>query len=720
MSMLVALLLVLQDYKDELPRLKPTEPADALATFRTAPGVRLELVAAEPLVVDPIDLAFDELGRLWVVEMIDYPFGAEEGNPPQGRVRRLEDADGDGRFDRAEVIADRIAWPTGLALWKGGAYVVAPPVLLYVKEGVREVVQGGFGFQNVQGLANNLKWGLDGRIHGSGGTNGGTLAPSGLALHGRSFRFLPGGDLEPESGGGQFGFSFDDFGRRFVCSNSVQARHVVMDDAALRRNPRFAVPQTTASIAADGDAGPVFRASPYEPWRVVRTRLRKSGIEKGIVEPMGSFTSATGIFAHEGRLYIGDVSGNLVHRKALKPNGSTFVAERIDAGSEFIASTDNWFRPANFATGPDGALYIADMYRECIEHPKSLPESIKKHLDLTSGKDRGRIWRVVEGERKPWVRPAMKTAADLAAALARPEAWWRQTAARLAFERQDKALVPLVEPLLRHERPEVRVAAMSVLEGLGAPKAESLLLDPHAGVREVAVRFAPLAALWDHRDADPRVRLELAFRLGEGEHASKKEALDRLRPGADRWLQWAISLAAGERTAEAKIREAVVVPLVGGGSPDRKKVVEEYRSTLTLAGDARRGLELYRKFCAPCHRSGTEGAEVGPDLATVRQKTPEELLVSILDPSREVNPQYVSIRVMTSGGDVLDGLAGAENATSLTLKRAGGETVTLLRIRIEKMVRSTTSLMPEGFEKALDAAAMADLIRFLREGVLTK
>ena len=153
--MILLLALLAQDLEKELPRLPPTEAVDAPRTFRVAPGFSLELVACEPQVVDPVDLAFDEEGRLWVVEMIDYPFGDKEGNPPQGRVKRLEDADGDGRFERARVIADRLSWPTGLCLWKGGAFVIAPPELLYVKEDVREVLFTGFGTQNVQGLANN-------------------------------------------------------------------------------------------------------------------------------------------------------------------------------------------------------------------------------------------------------------------------------------------------------------------------------------------------------------------------------------------------------------------------------------------------------------------------------------------------------------------------------------------------------------------------------------
>src|SRR3954463_3239708 len=216
---LLLLLAAPQDFKDELPRLKPTEAADAAKTFTLQPGYRLSLVAAEPLVASPVDLAFDEDGRLWVVEMVDYPFNETEGNPPQGRLVRLEDKDGDGRFDTRVVVAEKISCPTGLALWDGGAFVTAPPLLLYLKEGVRKVVQQGFGVQNIQGLANNLKFGLDNWFHGSGGSNGGQIIPAAVGINGRDFRFRPTGEFEPLSGGGQFGNSFDDYGRPFVWSN---------------------------------------------------------------------------------------------------------------------------------------------------------------------------------------------------------------------------------------------------------------------------------------------------------------------------------------------------------------------------------------------------------------------------------------------------------------------------------------------------------------------
>jgi putative membrane-bound dehydrogenase-like protein len=712
--LLLLLALLQQDYKDELPRLKPTEPADAIKTFKIQAGYRIELVAAEPLVASPVDMAFDEEGRLWVVEMVDYPFNEGEGNPPQGRIVRLEDKHGDGRFDTRTVIADKISCPTGLALWDGGAFVTAPPALLYVKEGVRKVVQSGFGTQNIQGLANNIKWGLDNWFTASGGSNGGQIAPAGVGIAGRDFRFRPGGDFEPLSGGGQFGNSFDDFGRRFVCSNSNSARHIVLEDAVLRHNPYYAVPAVTASIAAEGDAGTVYRTSPQEPWRVLRTRLRKEGAIRGQVEGMTTFTSATGIFFHKGRLYVGEVAHNLVSRKDLAPSGSTFRATRVDQESEFLTSTDNWFRPCNFATGPDGALYVCDMYREVIEHPHSLPDFIKKYLDLTSGKDRGRIWRVIEEGGPKFARPKLGSAQELAAALDRPEAWWRQTAARLLYQRQDKTAIPFLEKLLGAKAPETRAAALWALQGLGVNRSEDLLKDPSADVREQAVKLAPLEKLLDLGDESPRVRFVLACRLAESQDPRAKAAVERLKPGADRWLQSAIAIASGEKSAEKTIKSSTpseAPSLVG----DRKKVVESYQGTLEKKGEAARGREIYRKNCIGCHRAGKEGVDVGPDLSTVKQKTPEELIVAILDPNREVNPQYVAVRILTTSGVVLDGLVASETATSVTLKRQGGQVDTILKVRIDKMVRSTLSLMPEGLEKALDQQALADLIQFIKE-----
>jgi putative membrane-bound dehydrogenase-like protein len=726
-ALLVLLACAPQDdpLRKELPRLPHTEAKDALKTFRIKPGYRIDLVACEPAVSDPVDLSFDEEGRLWVVEMIDYPFGDKEGNPPQGRLKVLEDADGDGRFENSRVLAERLRWPTSLALWDGGAFVATVPDIVYVKDGKSEVAFTGFSDQNVQGLLNNLKWGIDNWFAGTSGSNGGTvlsrrrpdLAP--LSVRGRDFRFRSTGEIEPLSGGGQFGHAMDDYGRRFVCSNSVQARHVVLEDRYLAKNPLYAVRSVTTSIAADGDSGPVFRTSPAEPWRIVRTRMRLAKEVPGPVEHGGAvtgyFTSATGITFFDGRLYIGDVASNLVHRKSLTPAGSTFRADRIDPESEFLVSSDNWFRPVNFATGPDGALYICDMYRECIEHPYSIPDSIKKHLDLTSGKDRGRIWRVARDGDPGWTKPRLKSTEELVAALARPEPWWRQTAGRLLFQRQDRAALPGLERLLADPKPETRVAALWALEGLGVRRGEALLRDPVSAVREHAARLAPLEALYDLSDPDPRVRLEIAWRMTETADPRRAAVLERLRAGADAWLRTAVAIAAGEKTAETARKPAPPpAPPAAPVEADRRMVIERYRPALQKGGDAARGREVYRKLCQQCHKAKGEGRDVGPDLATVKDRSPEDLLTNLLDPNREVNPQYLSTRILTKDGAVLDGIVATETATSVTLKRAQGEVDTLLKIRIEKMVTSKLSLMPEGVERDLDLQGMADLIAFMR------
>ena len=170
--------------KELLPRLAPLEPREALESFRIADGFRVELVAAEPAVVDPIALAFDERGWMYVCEDIDYPFLAAEGEPPLGRVRLLDDVDGDGRYERSTIFADQVHWPSGVVCWRGGVFVAAPPQILYLKDtdgdrraDIRKVVFDGFGTAAAEDIMNNLKWGIDNCIYGVASYNGGEVRP---------------------------------------------------------------------------------------------------------------------------------------------------------------------------------------------------------------------------------------------------------------------------------------------------------------------------------------------------------------------------------------------------------------------------------------------------------------------------------------------------------------------------------------------------------------
>ncbi|MDB6149974.1 MAG: cytochrome c [Chthoniobacter sp.] len=580
----------------ELPRFAPVAPEQALDTFQIRRGFHLELVAAEPLVVDPIAVCFDEDGRLFAIEMRDYS-EQRDVQPHLGQVRLLEDLDGDGRCEKATVFADNLPWPTALIWANGGLFVCAAPDIFFLQDtdgdgraDKREIVFTGFNTGapkvNVQALPNSFAWGPDNRIHlQTGGGNRGMIrclrTPDSPAqeLGGRDFWFDPRTfAFGFEAGGGQYGMSYDDHGRRFVCNNSDHLRTFVFDSRYAARNPHFAMPSPLVSVAADGGAAEVFRISPDEPWRVVRTRWRTTGKVPGIVEGggrvSGYFTGATGTTVYRGDAFgaqyvgdtfTGDAGGNLVHHKRLRPDGVSVIGERPpdEKTSEFVASRDTWFRPVSFANAPDGSLYICDMYREVIEHPWSIPEQIKQHLDLTSGSDRGRIWRIARDgfESRPAPRLSRATTTELIATLNHPNGWHRDTATRLLCERRDAAAVlELEESLVTSTAPLGRLHTLRTLAGLEALSVGTLVLaldDAHEAVREHAVLLCEQmlrdgrmpTALWTKLcsmaefERAPRVRLQLAFTFGECRQLGQVEALASMTRGqdvGDGWIRAAI------------------------------------------------------------------------------------------------------------------------------------------------------------------------------------
>jgi putative membrane-bound dehydrogenase-like protein len=592
----------------------PRTPKEELATFRVPAGFRVELVAREPAVIDPVAIAFDENGRLFVAEMPGYPnAGVATGSIHSGRIKLLEDRDGDGYFEHCTTFAEGLRFPSGVMPWKGGLIAADAPDILYLEDtdgdGKADRVRRlytGFGLDNVEQLINGLQWGLDNWVHGAAGSNGGTVrskekpdAPP-VVLHNRDVRFRPEapGSLEPTSGGSQYGLATDDWEQWFVATNSQHLRHVVLPDHYLRRNPALAVSAVTLDIPDHGAACKVYRISPFERWRVERTR-RRAGAPDAQRYPStelvpGGYSTSTcspvvytaDLFptAYRGNTLVCDPANNVIHRDLLEQHGATFVARRADKGREFFASTDTWCRPVSLTVGPDGALYVVDFYREVIETPLSLPDDIKANLNIES-RQRGRIWRIVPEGAGRLRKPALgrESAEQLVEHLKDPNPWWRLTAQRLLVERRDRRAVPALRKLAREAMlPQARAHALWTLDGMKALDErliETALKDPSAGVREQALRLTDsrlvsskrlqtaVAALAD--DSSPRVRFQLAFTLGEANAPAMTAALARVarRDLPDPWTQTAV-LSSTARCApallDALVRDPVFVHAAAG------------------------------------------------------------------------------------------------------------------------------------------------------------
>lgn len=985
----------------DMPRIPFTPAVNAVKTFDQARGFTVELVASEPLVADPVDACFDEFGRMYVAEMHGYPFSQEPtklnpaggGLKDAGIIRLLEDTDDDGRMDRSTVFARGLSWPTSVRCYNGGVFVIAPRHLYYLKDtdgdrqaDVRETVLTGFGRDNVQSVANGLQWGLDNKLYLVAGRNPKQLKHRGQPLFpvgSVDLRFDPKTEkFEIVTGGLQFGHTMDDWGTRFVCSNSNHIQQVIFPQEYLARNPYLAVSGLIRSVAVDGASAQVFRKSPPEPWRIIRQKWRAEdkgyrlvinddgGWEfipldptkkKGAVPteyPVGFFTSATGITIYcgdayppefHGNAFVGDVGGNLVHRKTVDASGVVYRAERADRGEEFLRSSDNWFRPVNFVNAPDGTLYVLDMYRETVEHPYSIPEEIKAHLHLTSGRDRGRIYRLVSPgmKRRTPIKPGELELPELVAELGSSNGWNRTTAQRLLWERQDKRAVPLVQELLESSSsPQARVHALYTLAGLRAIAARHIrqgLADPHPRVRAHAVKLSePLLEsepkLLDAvralaGDESPHVRFQLAFSLGTvddsraldgladlardprnsgdiqtallssvgdtahqlvarllrdsqfmseshagrvlnelclivganpdpdgtantlaavlgpdtplatqqriltslgaglarrgaslrsvlyGKNVSpdlksqiaslfqrasgiagdaKQSVATRsaaikllafadietatsqlaafLTPQAPQTLQQSAVgalaqlptdsvpsiLLSGWNAYSPRIRRDVVDTMMSRSArtlallaavkagqvkpvdlerdkkqllmnhsndvirsqsrelfgsdinTNRAKVVDSFQDVLDLDGDSQRGAKLFEKRCSTCHRVGDVGFKVAPELASVANKSKADLLIAILDPNREAQPNFNVYTVVTDQGLSFSGIIAAESANSITLRRAEAKEDVILRNNIDDFVATGVSLMPEGLEKDLSKQDLADILAFVK------
>lgn len=544
---------------------------EALAAFRLADAtLKIELVAAEPDVLDPVAITWDAERRLYVVEMRDYPVSTTGG-----AIRRLIDGDGDRRYEGATLFAEGLPYPSSALPWRDGLLVTAAPDILFLRDtdddGVadeRRVVLTGFGEGNQQLRVNGLMFGLDNWVYAANGRSDGMVRrpgdpiDGGVNLRRHDLRFNPDtGALELVAGFSQFGLCRDDWGDRFTSWNTVPWRHVVLEERYLTRNPFLAETNCVAPILDPSDTGRLYPVVPPQQ------RFNRETVE--------FFNASCGPTVYRGntlRGYAGDVFvceplTSLVHHRRLRSRNASFTAARpeLETGREFLASTHPWFRPVNLATGPDGGLYVVDFCREWVEHPAFVPEEYRDAIDFRIGADRGRIWRISprnDVDAAPAQSPRYASVRELVKLLEHPNGWWRDTAQRLLVERADtRAVGPLRQLFARGKTDVARLHALYALHALGGIDDELLqkgFSDSSAQVRRHALMLAEsrlreskglaeaMMGLAD--DADIRVRAQAALSAGELKAAARLPTLVRLAAGgvADSWYRLALLSSAGD------------------------------------------------------------------------------------------------------------------------------------------------------------------------------
>lgn len=942
----------------------PKSAEESLAAIHVPKGWKVELVAAEPLIEDPVAFDWGPDGRLWVAEMCDYPNGVaweKPGDPlgvPGGRIKVLTDTDGDGKYDKVTLFLDQVAFPNGIKVWRKGVLITAAPSILYAEDtdgdghaDKCEPLFTGFVEGNQQHRANGLRWGVDNWLYVANGDSGGKIrsAKTGaeVSISGRDVRIRPDdGQIETQSGQTQYGRCRDDWNNWFGGNNSNPLWHYVLDDHYLRRNPHFTPPSVRRDVPEFPGTAPVYPASrTLARFNDFHTANRFTSACSPEVYRDDRLLSALG--SNGTHVFICEPVHNLVHREVMSAEGVSFRSRRADGEreSEFFASADNWSRPVMARTGPDGAIWIADMYRQVIEHPEWIPATWQRKLDLRAGTDRGRIYRVslaAESQRRPVPRLDQLDSAALVAALEHPNGWQRDMVQQLLLWRNDLSVVPLLEKMVaQSSQPLARLHALYALDGLQKLTAEIILRalhDPHPGVRRHAVRLSEpqlnvspqlaAAVVKLAPDDDAMVRMQVASSLGEWKNPAAGEALASLalaagdqdllviaalssvnstniesmtadilatpqplqglsqqllsiafglgdKAGVNRIVtatlerskrasaterlasaaglltalrprnesleaifdsaitQQFLSLAAEARLIasdenaplEARqmavrmlgvqlrpdpkdaellasllsprqppelqsaglaglsgrfpqqvsekalagwrshspalraqildvlfmrppttleflaavergevltsqvdartrqlltrhrvtaIRERAAKLFVAETASTRAQVVAQLQSVVALNSDPAHGKTLFGKRCAVCHKLDGIGQNVGSELTALTDKSPNSLLVAILDPNRAVEDKFLDYIAATTDGRQVTGILTNETSTSLTLVGQEGKQVTLRRNEIEVLQSSGKSLMPEGLEKDLSAQDLADVIAYVR------
>ncbi len=954
--------------------------ADTVEGFQIEPGFLLTRVAAEPLIKDPVDLEFNELGDAMVLEMPGYPF-----EDKQSRIVVLKDDDGDGAYDRRVVFIENLQLANSFMPYKKGVLVAAPPYLLFVRDDNQDyqpekvdTLMGGFSTGNLQHNYNALMLGPDNWIYAANGGNDGAPywwndTTSRMDLRGQDFRFnLETRILERlgESSGG-FGLAMDEYGRFFETHNLTHISHLVFPGRYLQ-NHQLLKEHTLENIS-DHDENGLARIYPIGEQESRVNHPEQSGYFSG---SCGITYYGGGAFGeqYQNTVLVADVVLNLIHVDKLQPKGGSFTASRLVEKRDLLASSDRAFRPVNLAVGPDGAMYVVDMYRKVIEHPEWIPDDIEKTLDLEAGKDQGRIYRISkQGAKTEFDLSRLQTQEGLVRSLSHPNQWVRLTVHRLLMEQK---LSPEAAGLLQVETTSAnelaKLHSLWILRNHSLLPDSTLLLalsDASPNIRESALQMAEgrlpenrelmNACLASLTDTNIRVRMQAALSIS----TLPKPFLDSIGPTllaeiqqsaaipGDDWTIAALTIAAGELAPEllasslgstssppvpetlleslalsaartqaglqlslsalagsdisAPVKQKIIKQLSAGvdgadgrmlephiaslerpadvglvtnlavlrrklnlppssqfiklsrgalaqvsdrsladsvrvqqlaliellpyheksavllaclnntepiklqedalrqlstyneveigrnivsmwnelsphirryasdlllyieihhdallsglengeinigemnfdlerrrqllwwtdnentkrraeklfsdsGVTNRREAIDKMKQALALRGSAVSGAKVFETVCSNCHVHGTSGKEVGPVLTEIGRKSKETLLHDILDPNAAADPRYINHWLETQSGVVHMGIVAAETDHAITIKKMGGENVTISKRDIKSFRSLGTSLMMEGLENSMTQQEMADLLAFLQTGV---
>lgn len=633
-------------------------PEDELATFELVEGFRIELVASDPLIEDPVGMRFDEDGRLWVLEMRGFmlDINSTGDKEPSGRVKILEDVDGDGKMDRATIFLDGLVLPRALCLTQGGALVADHDKLWFAKDTDGDLVAD-------QQLLVDPEYATSGSVEHR--ANGLLMAIDNWIYNARSekrYRFVDGKWIwEPIQSRGQWGICQDDWGRLFYNFNWSQLHCDLAPPPSLTRNPNH-TPALGVNHALTQD---------LRLWPIRMNTAVNRAYRPGILDEKGrlrEFASACSPWIYRGGQFPAEFHGNAfvcapganLVKRLIVDDGLYPSAKNAYEGREFLASTDERFRPVALEGGPDGGLYIVDMYRGVIQQGEFMTEHLRQESlkrNLVEPVHLGRIWRVVADDREQPARenPGGLTNQQLLTRLESRNGWVRDTAQRLLIERDAAELGPDIRRIAETgATPQARVHALWTLEGLGHDWPE-LDLETFSGLRPpenfvnqpVQVQVAVLRSIqakegadWlrarlahlVHRQEDDEARLQAilsAPAIGEPGHASTLLLLSGLH-GEDPLMRDAIlSSAAG-------IESNLLKMMVQGDDDEPRRQAREILVELLTAAAARSGgdddvawlrnlADDPTRWMAPAASRGLAAASPTPAGAAERNLTPAQV-----------------------------------------------------------------------------------------------